>query len=321
MIIWGGEDEDFFLDTGGAYNPATSQWTPTSMTEAPAGRSDHTAIWTGNRMIVWGGYSYDAGGRQNTGSRYDPGTDTWAATSTAGAPALWSHTSVWTGSRMLVWGDYTGPDPDLITAGGSYTPDTSVDHDGDGYTVCAGDCNDDNVAVHPGAQELCDDIDNICSGIIDLGCDDDDDGYCDAAMVVVGAPVVCPAGGGDCNDHNIDTWPGAMEVNDGEDNQCPGEPGFGVVDELPGPSDMSAAGVLFWPAQSGATLYEYVRSATPDFSDDCIIGTTAATSWMDPESPPAGVKFHYLCRAALPHPGTWGLDSQGIERTVPCGNP
>src|SRR5437773_6191677 len=30
-------------------------WTPTSTTNAPAGRYEHTAVWTGSEMIVWGG--------------------------------------------------------------------------------------------------------------------------------------------------------------------------------------------------------------------------------------------------------------------------
>ena len=30
-------------------------WTATSTTNAPAARFDHTAVWTGSEMIVWGG--------------------------------------------------------------------------------------------------------------------------------------------------------------------------------------------------------------------------------------------------------------------------
>ena len=30
-------------------------WTPTTLTNAPAGRFAHTAVWTGSEMIVWGG--------------------------------------------------------------------------------------------------------------------------------------------------------------------------------------------------------------------------------------------------------------------------
>jgi len=37
--------------------------------------------------------------------------------------------------------------------------------------------------------------------------------------------------GADCDDTNPNVFPGAAEVCDGVDNQCPGEPGYGVVDE------------------------------------------------------------------------------------------
>ena len=43
----------------------------------------------------------------NTGGRYNPGTDSWTATSTTNAPtARHCHTAVWTGSEMIVWGGY-----------------------------------------------------------------------------------------------------------------------------------------------------------------------------------------------------------------------
>ena len=35
--------------------PCTHAWTPTSTTNAPEGRQNHTAVWTGTEMIVWGG--------------------------------------------------------------------------------------------------------------------------------------------------------------------------------------------------------------------------------------------------------------------------
>jgi len=58
MIVWGGYYEDssaHYLNTGGTYDPATGSWTATSITNAPAGRWGHTAVWTGSEMIVWGG--------------------------------------------------------------------------------------------------------------------------------------------------------------------------------------------------------------------------------------------------------------------------
>src|SRR2546422_1070361 len=50
---------------------AQDTWTPTSTVGAPTGRSLHTAVWTGSRMVVWGGAN------DNTGGVYDPATDSW----------------------------------------------------------------------------------------------------------------------------------------------------------------------------------------------------------------------------------------------------
>ena len=53
-------------------------------------------------MIVWGGA--DGNTYFNTGGRYNPGTDSWTATSASNAPtARYSHSAVWTGSEMIVW--------------------------------------------------------------------------------------------------------------------------------------------------------------------------------------------------------------------------
>lgn len=41
------------------------------------------------------------------------------------------------------------------------------DNDGDGYSVCAGDCNDVSASVHPGALELCNGIDDDCNAAVD----------------------------------------------------------------------------------------------------------------------------------------------------------
>ena len=58
---------------GGGCTPDT--WTPTNVPHAPPGRSDHTAVWTGTEMIVWGGAARS--GFVNTGGRYNPVTDSW----------------------------------------------------------------------------------------------------------------------------------------------------------------------------------------------------------------------------------------------------
>jgi hypothetical protein len=69
MIIWGGgtvNDPQFFLNTGGRYNPSTDSWIATSTANAPFGRYLHTAVWTGSEMIIWVGDAPIT----NTGGRY-----------------------------------------------------------------------------------------------------------------------------------------------------------------------------------------------------------------------------------------------------------
>ena len=42
------------------------------------------------------------------------------------------------------------------------------DVDGDGYTTCENDCDDNNAAIHPGQNDAsCDGVDNNCDGSID----------------------------------------------------------------------------------------------------------------------------------------------------------
>ena len=126
MIVWGGWnfDSQTVLNTGGRYDPMTGNWTATQTTNAPDGRSGHTAIWTGSEMIVWGGSSVIS-----TGGKYDPAADTWTSTSTTNAPdGRELHTAVWTGSEMIVWGGrYFDPVNVIfvpLNTGGRYTPVT-----------------------------------------------------------------------------------------------------------------------------------------------------------------------------------------------------
>src|SRR5437588_10584903 len=97
-------------------------WTPTSLNGAPNVRAEHTAVWTGSEMIVWGGCGYTGCGwygTLNTGGRYNPSTDSWTATSLTNAPdGRILHTAVWTGGEMILWG---GANPNgYLGTGGRY---------------------------------------------------------------------------------------------------------------------------------------------------------------------------------------------------------
>ena len=96
---------------------------------------------------------------------------------------------------------------------------SSFDGDGDGYSVCGGDCDDAVAAIRPGAVEALDAVDNDCDGIIDEGTlsyDDDGDGLSELD--------------GDCNDDDDQSYPGAPEVVDGRDNDCDGDVDDGTAD-------------------------------------------------------------------------------------------
>ena len=64
-------------------NGAPGSWTTLGSTGAPSARSEYTAVWTGSKMVVWGGET--ASGSTNTGGIYDPVSGSWVSTDTTSA--------------------------------------------------------------------------------------------------------------------------------------------------------------------------------------------------------------------------------------------
>ena len=107
-----------------------------------------------------------------------------------------------------------------------------VDVDEDGFPEPV-DCDDGNAAIHPGAIEVCDQIDNDCDGVVDTDvaedvetgtfyADADDDGFGDPGQAVsaCSAPPGFVEDDTDCDDARSDVFPGGVEVCDGVDNDC-----------------------------------------------------------------------------------------------------
>jgi len=114
------------------------------------------------------------------------------------------------------------------------SPD-SYDIDGDGFTSCGGDCDDDDESAFPGATEMEDGVDQDCDEVIDentLGFDDDGDGFCDHP-VDSGLDCVDAAWlPGDCNDGDFTVFPDDEELNltNGVDDNCDGVVDYGTTD-------------------------------------------------------------------------------------------
>ena len=135
IILDADGDGDFdVFGCGGAnssklfFNDRTG-WRPLSGTGAPSARAVHTAVWTGDEMIIWGGHQPTAAGGgniispQSTGGIYDPKTDAWRPVATANAPsARLHHVAVWTGSEMIVWGGVSGQGGPWRSDGARYDP-------------------------------------------------------------------------------------------------------------------------------------------------------------------------------------------------------
>ena len=106
-----------------------------------------------------------------------------------------------------------------------------------GYVSNSTDCNDSNSAIHPGATEVCNTVDEDCDGLIDEGVqstfyrDLDNDTYGNAAQTIqaCSAPVGYVSNSSDCDDSNSGINPGAAELCNTIDDDCDGTVDDNVV--------------------------------------------------------------------------------------------
>ena len=151
----------------------------------------------------------------------------------------------------------TDGDGGMTTGGDDGTgTDVPVDADGDGVSL-ESDCDDTDNTVFPGADELCDGVDNDCDGDVDEDpvegtttfLDADGDGYGDpeTAQLSCDPPSGTVLDGSDCDDDSAWVYPGAPEICDGRQTDC------AATDWV------SDAGTAHWLAEGG-TAWEDVAA-------------------------------------------------------------
>ena len=154
----------------------------------------------------------------------------------------------------------------------------------DGWATRAGDCNDAEASAFPGADEVCDNLDNDCDGSINEGNPDevlyyrdaDADGYGNAADSVLSCttPDGYTADATDCDDAIAIVNPGAEEYCDDTDRDCDGNPTNAPVDGTAFYSDADADG--YGDGATAVLACEAVEGLIPDGSD--CDDTTAAVN-------------------------------------------
>ncbi|MFZ5983648.1 MAG: Kelch repeat-containing protein [Acidobacteriota bacterium] len=131
-IIWGGritnvQGDDTLLADGAKLSSDAATWEAIPQSQgSPSGRYGHSALWTGDSLLIWGGQENVPVNAPGTGGRFFPSRNEWTSTSTSGAcPISRSFCqAIWTGTRMLAQGgtmyNYTP------SFGALYDPDGDV---------------------------------------------------------------------------------------------------------------------------------------------------------------------------------------------------
>jgi len=171
-------------------------------------------------------------------------------------------------------------DADSDGYGDSDTRTTACDQPS-GYVSDNTDCDDVDAAVNPAATEVCDGVDNDCSGradedsavdVLTWYADADGDGYGDpkASDIDCDQPLRHVSDNTDCDDTASGINPGAVEICDSLDNDCDG-----LIDD----DDGSLSTTRAWYADADGDGYGDLY--TPSYACSAPSGTVSSSTDCD----------------------------------------
>lgn len=104
--------------------PPVTQWQ--QIPDAPIeARHGAVSVWTGQELIVWGGYVGNRHEQFLDGAAYDPARDRWTKLPASPLETSWGRTAVWTGTEMILWGgEYGDGSHAAPDTGAAYNPET-----------------------------------------------------------------------------------------------------------------------------------------------------------------------------------------------------
>ena len=150
----------------------------------------------------------------------------------------------------------------------------------EGYVADDTDCDDTEGTAYPGADEVCDGLDNDCDGAVDedvtrtVYADADGDGFGDPDAPVEACEVTEGFAGNpdDCDDTDGSISPNAVEICDDVDNDCDGSVDADAIDQQTfyADTDGDGFGDPTAPTESCDTPSGYVSDAS-----DCDDGASA----------------------------------------------
>jgi hypothetical protein len=109
LFIFGGVDlNDMPLGNGAIYDPAINSWKLVSVNaNSPSPRRLATAMWTGRRILVYGGRLLAGSAGLANGAEYDPDSDSWSPLG-IGITGRVGAVGGASASVALFWGGWTG---------------------------------------------------------------------------------------------------------------------------------------------------------------------------------------------------------------------